>query len=314
MKKLATMTLAVILALAMLLTLAACGGDESAKDAPPKSAPEPVVETTTTPESAPPECEHVLVDADCENPVTCSLCGETLGEPLGHDFAGGNFQEPAVCTRCGEVGEMLTPGAVEHRLRLITEIGVPFHYETVTMGDNGILPVKGEVTLVDVWTADSYKGVDAEEGYEFIVAEVSVRIADENARNYGFDFIDLLIDYYTYDPSLSAKALDMGSVDSCAVVSLGQINDHGAKSDFVVLGGEQSFGWSGPQSNRAATLEIIYAVHVPIDYDGIIIAFASGRVLWSIDGYDLEYSKYVLDDVVAGDIIDSDTVFFRLRG
>lgn len=40
--------------------------------------------------------EHTWSEATCEAPKTCSLCGETDGEPLGHDFRDGS------CTRCGK--------------------------------------------------------------------------------------------------------------------------------------------------------------------------------------------------------------------
>ena len=39
---------------------------------------------------------HSWMDANCEEPQTCSRCGETEGEALGHDFADGT------CARCGE--------------------------------------------------------------------------------------------------------------------------------------------------------------------------------------------------------------------
>ena len=39
--------------------------------------------------------EHSWVDADCTTPKTCSVCGETEGEALGHSF------ENYVCTVCG---------------------------------------------------------------------------------------------------------------------------------------------------------------------------------------------------------------------
>ena len=40
--------------------------------------------------------EHDWLDADCETPETCSRCGETQGEALGHDY------EDGACIRCGE--------------------------------------------------------------------------------------------------------------------------------------------------------------------------------------------------------------------
>ena len=40
-------------------------------------------------------CSHVWAEATCLEPKTCTICGETEGEPLGHDFQD-NF-----CTVCG---------------------------------------------------------------------------------------------------------------------------------------------------------------------------------------------------------------------
>ena len=53
------------------------------------------------------ECEHQWQEADCENPKTCSLCGETEGNALGHDWQGGDCQNPQVCARCGKEGKVL---------------------------------------------------------------------------------------------------------------------------------------------------------------------------------------------------------------
>ena len=40
--------------------------------------------------------KHNWEDATCTQPKTCKECGETEGEPLGHDYT--NF----ICTRCGD--------------------------------------------------------------------------------------------------------------------------------------------------------------------------------------------------------------------
>ena len=53
------------------------------------------------------ECKHQWKEADCENPKTCSLCGETEGKALGHDWQGGDCQNPQVCARCGKEGQIL---------------------------------------------------------------------------------------------------------------------------------------------------------------------------------------------------------------
>ena len=51
---------------------------------------------------------HTWVDATCTEAKTCSVCGETEGEPLGHTWADATCTEPKTCSVCGETeGEPL---------------------------------------------------------------------------------------------------------------------------------------------------------------------------------------------------------------
>lgn len=53
-------------------------------------------------------CNHEWKDADCENPKTCGLCGETEGEALGHDWKDTDCDNPKTCAVCGKTeGEAL---------------------------------------------------------------------------------------------------------------------------------------------------------------------------------------------------------------
>ncbi|MBR2320397.1 MAG: hypothetical protein IKA50_06420 [Clostridia bacterium] len=54
------------------------------------------------PEEPPVTCEHVWVDADCTTPKTCSLCGETEGEALGHSYGEATETVAPDCTNAGE--------------------------------------------------------------------------------------------------------------------------------------------------------------------------------------------------------------------
>lgn len=45
-------------------------------------------------------CEHEWANADCVNPVTCSLCGKTEGEPLGHVWMAATCEAPKTCEVC----------------------------------------------------------------------------------------------------------------------------------------------------------------------------------------------------------------------
>lgn len=124
-------TLAILLALAILLSLCACGNDDvqttdpgsssqttdstgsssestekptdgtedptDATQAPtdePTSAP--TEEPTTAPtETVPAACTHSWKDATCKAPKTCSKCGATEGSLAGHSYSNGT------CSTCG---------------------------------------------------------------------------------------------------------------------------------------------------------------------------------------------------------------------
>ena len=45
---------------------------------------------------------HKWSEATCENPETCRVCGEIQGEALGHDWKAATCEEPKTCERCGE--------------------------------------------------------------------------------------------------------------------------------------------------------------------------------------------------------------------
>lgn len=47
-------------------------------------------------------CEHEWVEADCDSPMTCALCEETEGAPLGHSWMAATCDAPKTCENCGE--------------------------------------------------------------------------------------------------------------------------------------------------------------------------------------------------------------------
>lgn len=51
--------------------------------------------------------EHDWQPATCTQPKTCSKCGETLGEPLGHFWQEAECGEPMVCATCGAVSDVI---------------------------------------------------------------------------------------------------------------------------------------------------------------------------------------------------------------
>ena len=117
-----------IMILAISLTLSACTiripmpdrpslGGSGGEIIPTVSPSIPVVEPTmpeeypmptepVTPEgpsepAGPASCQHTYSDATCDVPATCSKCGQTTGDALGHNFQGGSCDTPGTCSRCG---------------------------------------------------------------------------------------------------------------------------------------------------------------------------------------------------------------------
>ena len=53
-------------------------------------------------------CDHEWLNATCENPATCKLCGETAGESLGHKLVDATCIIAKTCSICGKTeGEPL---------------------------------------------------------------------------------------------------------------------------------------------------------------------------------------------------------------
>lgn len=90
--------LSVALVLLVLVNLTACGSNPDGGNDPAAS------------------CDHQWIEATCIEPKTCSKCGTTEGDPLGHDFAPATVDSPKKCKICGfEEGEKIR----------ITEVNMP---------------------------------------------------------------------------------------------------------------------------------------------------------------------------------------------
>ncbi|MBE5764652.1 MAG: hypothetical protein E7339_03500 [Clostridiales bacterium] len=88
--KLLIATLSIMMALGGLV---ACGGTQEPTNSGESSAMQ---------NSSSAAHEHSWIEADCLNPKTCSSCGKTQGEALGHNFGEWYETEPATCMAEGE--------------------------------------------------------------------------------------------------------------------------------------------------------------------------------------------------------------------
>lgn len=53
--------------------------------------------------------QHHYIDADCENPDRCEICGSEKGEALGHDWTEATCTTPRTCSVCGKTEGTTAP-------------------------------------------------------------------------------------------------------------------------------------------------------------------------------------------------------------
>ena len=115
MKKLITIFTICCLTLALVCSLASCGDNKDNKETQATQDTQSTDnnENTESEQNKETTCSHTWVDADCDTPKTCSICGATDGKALGHatEEDDGNCLTPIVCPRCNEV---LTSGKTQH--------------------------------------------------------------------------------------------------------------------------------------------------------------------------------------------------------
>ena len=97
--------------------------------------------------------QHTWVEATCTEPKTCSECGETEGEALGHQFSEATYWEAPTCSVCGAVeGEPLTP-ALEAQGFTATDIE-DVEEPSISMDSDNHLAVSG----ISIALPCEYKG------------------------------------------------------------------------------------------------------------------------------------------------------------
>jgi len=304
-------TLGIILAMLMVLSMLTACGQTPAETKPAEAAEQPAAEAETTPApEEPAEHEHTWVEATCTEPKTCSVCGETEGEPIGHSATEADYWNPSVCEVCGEeLGPVLTPDFVTYKLddERMMQLGETYDYNTVTRDDPD-MPTVAKATVDSyeiIPSAEDYDtgldtawNLEAKEGYEWRVVKMSVVFGDEAAQANGMKWYICRENYYDivgHDDS--ATTIEDADAAKEAIKTF-MINYNGEEYECACYGIDSLKGWD--LTTRTNTLIICNAIQVPVGYDGFVVGLMnSATAKWD-------------EGVHIYDLADADTLFFRL--
>ncbi len=282
--------LLLLLSVCTMVTMVGCGqtvADKSVTAEEPSVVTEEVqqVEETASEEAKeePTEeidpCEangHTWVEATCTEPKTCSVCGETEGEPLGHKWLENtpNLQQPKTCEVCGATeGE---PLEAKHKGIKFVEADTETDMKMILDGD------PNKTNTAKVWF-DNYRIFDsdetheAKEGYEWRSVDMHLAIGDDTEyKKYSYHEANAVGEYYQDNDWEN---------DKITVNYLGE--DYVCDHVLTVLKEEKDvpnpdykrFGWTG---EGTSTYEYNEAFLVPKGFDGMFVCFLD------INEYDLK--------------------------
>lgn len=239
---------------------------------------------------------HDWQDATCTQPQTCSKCGKTIGEPLGHEEGTpANYQTGPLCVRCEEeLGDKLQ-GDFESRGYTISDNGINVPFITVTK--NGYETI-GEVALADCEVSETGPNGESVEGYEWVHTTLYLRFMDESAQNDGVTWHVSTEDYYTIDLHDNSMTILADDADTASITKQYTVNYNGVDYDQCSVTSQFiSNGWG---EDGAYSASYVYDFCVPAGYDGSVIAVYNGAANW-------EDGQHIYD------IADENTIFFKVR-
>lgn len=224
--------------------------------------------------------EHEWQEATCTSPRTCTVCGRTEGEPLGHKMSKPNYQSPATCSVCGYTeGEPLTADFVTHGIIVNLKEGGTADYSTTCKNDPA-KTTQGKVSVAAYETMEPDDDHPEKESYEWKTVSLAVAFSDENAREYGANVSTSSEDYYTIDMRDTSSLYDPDAdFDSFSV------NYNGISYTECLC--RMSIDWSGWEDGKDGARENVCTVRweyrLPKGYDGAVVCLHDSALVWNTD-------------------------------
>ncbi len=221
---------------------------------------------------------HTWVEATCEAPKTCSVCGATEGEALGHEWMNATLDAPKTCKNCGATeGSPLELKQMDFSFASFSQFTGEYRDRDgneVTQEDYDQLYIK---VIVDnelgeeFWTKDSEASVGSSHEY------VDYIISDDRIARYNFNCVKKLV--YTAADDVNSVAYDTNT-------TLEILDYEGNSIKSVEINNEKSDEYIAP----TGTCGVFMLDETPYIYTGVIYFEAnSGNVL--IDVFDTDLNR-----------------------
>ncbi len=221
--------------------------------------------------------------------ISLVACG---GEPAHeHVWQDATYQQANFCAECGEEGEPLVGFFAQNGYTPAMEVGAAYNYRTICNQDTDRFTV-GEITIADYRIITGDDTYAEKEGYEWRIATFNIAFSDANAQAVGTRTRCGITDYYT------GSMVGTASDDDRLLT----INYNGEELLCDYISTTHQAEWI----DGTFYVSIEVGVQVPVGYDGVVLAFYNAvRAKHNETGY-------LTQDNVLPDVVDEDTLFFRM--
>lgn len=223
--------------------------------------------------------QHVWNDATCVDPKTCSECGATDGEPLGHDYE--TVHKDANCTsgaktvytckRCGEsyeepdgsealghdLGDWEYDSSKSKMVQTCKRCGIAVHYRDCDRGD-----IDQAISAQEVKLDDIHKEVNNDPAHKYLYPD-QIWLTITNNSSKVVRSVDVLTCYWDANGYPISCPIRLGGSQDSAILTMGDINlapGESWKSEDKL----QGFDLDGTETEKCASVRgiirtVVYA-------------------------------------------------------
>ena len=201
------------------------------------------------------------------------LAGCSAGDFHSHKWVDANYQEPMKCSVCGEtIGEKLEADFDAKKIEPAFKEGEPAEYRSITA--EGQLDTAGTATITGTQVFKEDETHQAVDGYQWTIVNMVLSFSDEVSRKNGFDYNYLISDYYDIEGFTHSFIYD-----EAVGYNTFKVSWYGKDYDQCrVLVKTVSSEWEKSAEGYTKTVELTWNLLLPEGYDGTVIGVRNSKI------------------------------------